>query len=174
MFESPIIQAVPAAAAPSSSPERQRRRVLVGWGDTDFNGHLRNVAYLDKAADTRLLFFARHGFPAEVFAARRFGPVMRRDEVEYFREVRLLEGIEVDLCAVALSPDGARFVIRNEFHREDGELAARVTSSGGWLDLDRRRLTAPPPTLAAALHALPRAPGFSVLEPLRVPAETPA
>ena len=57
-----------------------------------------------------------------------------------------------------------RSVIRNEFHRADGKLAARVTSTGGWLDLAGRKLFVPPPGLADALRGLDRTDDFEVLE----------
>ena len=30
-----------------------------GWGDMDFNSHMRNTAYLDKSADIRMMFSPR-------------------------------------------------------------------------------------------------------------------
>jgi len=30
------------------------RQMLSGWGDMDFNSHMRNTAYLDKSADVRM------------------------------------------------------------------------------------------------------------------------
>src|SRR6266849_9892511 len=34
-------------------------KVLVaGWGDMDFNAHMRNTAYLDKSADVRMMYFS--------------------------------------------------------------------------------------------------------------------
>jgi acyl-CoA thioester hydrolase len=140
-----------------------RFTMIAGWGDMDFNSHMRNTAYLDKSADARMLFFASHGFSAEEFARRRLGPVIRRDEVDYFREVGLLEAIEVDLAIAGLSEDGSRFRVRNEFHRADGKPSARVTSTGGWLDLVARKLVAPPEGLLAALRALPRTEDFEIL-----------
>jgi acyl-CoA thioester hydrolase len=59
------------------------------------------------------------------------------------------------------SADGARFRLRNEFFREDGQLAARVTSIGGWLDLTQRKLVAPPPRLAQLLRALVRSEDYT-------------
>jgi acyl-CoA thioester hydrolase len=38
-----------------------------------------------------------------------------------------------------------------------------VTTTGGWLDLSRRKLAAPPESLAAALRSLPRAEPFEEL-----------
>ena len=77
---------------------------------------------------------------------------------------------------VAVERDDARMVafllrtgsdpnaLRNELRRADGELAARITSSGGWLDLDKRRLRVPPEKLARALLALDRTEDFVSLE----------
>jgi acyl-CoA thioester hydrolase len=80
-----------------------------------------------------------------------------KDELEYFKEVGLLETLRVTLSLASLSEDGSRFLMRNEFFRADGKLAARVTSTGGWLDLTARKLVAPPEKLLAALRSLPRA-----------------
>lgn len=132
------------------------RTFLAGWGDMDFNSHMRNTAYLDKSADMRMLFFAEQGFSADTFAQRRFGPVVRKDEIDYYREFGLLEEVHANLSLAGLSEDGSRFRLRNQFHRADGQLAARVTSLGGWLDLNQRKLIAPPMELLAAMRTLPR------------------
>lgn len=140
---------------PVSAPAAFSRRMFAGWGDMDFNSHMRNTAFLDKSADVRMLFFAENGFPMSEFARRRLGPVILKDEVEYFREVRLLEEITVSLAVAGLAGDGSRFILRNEFARPDGTLCARVTSAGGWLDLASRRLVVPPADLLVALRLLP-------------------
>lgn len=127
-----------------------------GWVDMDFNAHMRNTAYLDRCVDVRLMYFTSRGFSMREFERLRIGPVVRRDEVEYFREMRLLEQFRITLAVAALSPDASRFSLRNEFFKEDGELAARVTSHGGWLDLVARKLTAPPAKLAECLRELAR------------------
>ena len=126
----------------------------VGWGDLDANGHMRNTAYLDHSADVRMMYFKSNGFPMSEFERLRFGPVIRKDEIEYFRELKLLEAFRGTLCIPGLSADGSRFTMRNEFFRPDGTLVARVTSTGGWLDLSARKLAAPPEALAQAMAAL--------------------
>ncbi|HVE69919.1 MAG TPA: thioesterase family protein [Thermoanaerobaculia bacterium] len=123
------------------------------WGDMDFNGHMRNTAFLDASADVRMFFFEANGFSMREFDIRRIGPVIVRDELEYFRELRLLEPVRVTLSAKEVREDG-RFVLVNEFYREDGKQAARVTSSGGWLDLDKRKFTVPPAELQRLLEQL--------------------
>ena len=139
------------------------KTLFAGWGDMDFNAHMKNTAYLDKSADVRMLFFAEHGFPTAEFSRLRLGPVVRKDEVEYHREVGLLQEILITLALAGVAADGSRFVLRNEIFRADGTLCARVTSAGGWLDLAARRLVAPPTPLLAAMQSLDRTPDFSEL-----------
>jgi acyl-CoA thioester hydrolase len=77
-----------------------------------------------------------------------------KDEISYFKEVLLLDQMTVTLGSAGLSQDGSRWLLRSEFFRGDGKLAARITSSGGWLDLTARKLVTPPPALLAAWQAL--------------------
>lgn len=130
------------------------RTIIAGWGDMDFNGHMRNTAYLDKSGDVRMMFFAAHGFPMTEFVRLRIGPVVMKDEVEYFKETHMLEEVTVKFMSAGMSLDGSRFRIRNEFYRHDGKLAARVTSTGGWLDLAGRKLIVPPTDLLNAMRNL--------------------
>lgn len=141
------------------------KQFVAGWGQMDANGHLANTAYLDLAADVRLSFFSEHGFPPGEFRRLGLGPVVRKDEVEYFREAGLHDAITVTLEALAMSADGARYVVQNEIWLASGDKAATVRSSGGWLDLNRRKLVAPPPALMAALQQVPRVQGFTELLP---------
>ena len=137
---------------------------VAGWGDMDANAHMANVAYLNKCVDSRMSFFTQNGFPATEFAKRKIGPVVRRDEIEYFREVALLEPITVTLALGGCAPDGTRFRLVNEVVRADGKVAARVRTEGGWLDLATRKLIAPPPELMSALQVLSRSDDFEVLQ----------
>jgi acyl-CoA thioester hydrolase len=97
------------------------------------------------------------------FIRRKIGPVIMKDEVEYFKEIRLLEEVRVTLALEGLSEDGSRFLIRNEFWRADNKLAAKVTSLGGWLDLSSRKLIVPPEALREALLSQPKTDNFQVL-----------
>lgn len=140
------------------------RAFHVAWAQLDSNAHMANTAYLDLVVDVRFMYFAEKGFPPEEFAKRRIGPIVRRDEVDYHRELRLLDPVRVNFLLAGISEDASRFRIVNEVFRDDGKLAARVTSLGGWFDLAARRLVAPPPDLARVLHELDRTPDFAALE----------
>ena len=103
----------------------------VRWGDLDSNAHMKNTAYLDVCPDVRMRYFASQGFPMKEFERLRLGPVVRKDELEYFRELRLLDVYKVDLRLAGISEDGSHFILRNECYRQDEKLAARITSEGG-------------------------------------------
>jgi acyl-CoA thioester hydrolase len=139
------------------------KKFYAGWADMDFNGHMRNTAYLDKAADVRQRFLIEHGFPIEEFLRLRIGPVVMKDEVEYFKEVGLQQEITLTCALAGHAPDGSRFLLRHEILRADGKPAARVNSAGGWLNLVERKLVAPPPALLAAMNLLERTDDFVVL-----------
>jgi acyl-CoA thioester hydrolase len=149
-----------------------RRTLQVRWSDIDFLAHMKNTAYLDAAVDVRFLYFESCGLAARDFTALGIGPVVQRDQVEYFRELRFLDPYSVTHEIAGSSEDLSRFMLRNEFYRPDGKLAARLTSTGGWLDLAKRRLIAPPPPVAAALAGLTRTTDWQSL-PSSVRADQP-
>lgn len=137
---------------------------LVGWAEVDFNAHMRNSAFLDHASDTRMLFFASVGLGVAELERLRLGPIVKSDQVEYFRELRLVERFRVTHQVAGLAPDCSRYRIRNEFFRcRDDLLAARVTSTGGYIDLDRRKLVAPPEHVREVLRAVSRTEDFAEL-----------
>ena len=142
------------------SQAKFEKTLYAGWGDMDFNSHMRNTAFLDKSGDVRMMFFTENGFSGRQMAKLRIGPVIMKDELEYFREINLLEDIIVSLSLAGLSNDGSRFCIRNDFFSSEKKLAARVTSTGGWLDLNVRKLTIPPPELKIILQSLSKTDDF--------------
>ena len=138
--------------------------LYAGWGDMDFNSHMRNTAFLDKSGDVRMMFFAENGFPMSELMRMRIGPVIMKDEVEYYKEITLLGAMKIVLSMAGLSEDGSRFLIRNEFYREDGKLAAKVTSLGGWLNLDERKLVSAPASMLVALQKLAKSADYQTLK----------
>ena len=135
----------------------------VAWAHLDGNGHMANTAYMLLAIDCRFHYFASRGFAPTQFSRLRIGPVVRNDSIDYFRELHLLQEVRVSLRCAGLAPDASRFRIVNDFNLEDGTLVARVTSVGGWFDLDARRLIVPPENLAEALRALERTADYAQL-----------
>ena len=136
------------------------KTLYAGWADMDFNSHMANTAYLDKTADVRQKYLAEHGFPVEEFSRLRIGPVVRKDEVEYFAEVGLQEEIVVTYALAGHAPDGSRFLLRHEIFRADGKPELLHTLNGSGLAVGR--------TLVAVLENCQNADGsISVPEVLR-------
>jgi acyl-CoA thioester hydrolase len=139
------------------------RNFQVGWRDVDPNGHVANMVYLEYAVDTRIAFFKSQGFPPSNFLKHGCGPVIKSDLTEYFREAVMLDELRVTIENGGNSDDFSRFRVINCIYNADGELAARVTSIGGWLDLKQRRLIEPPEDLKAAWRTLVRTEDFEEL-----------
>ena len=139
------------------------KTLFASWADMDFNAHMKNTAFLDKSADVRMMFFSENGFPMGEFLRLGLGPVVMKDEVEYRKEVGLLQEVTVTLSIAGHSDDGSRFVLRNEMVGLDGTLCAGVTSTGGWLDRAARKLVAPPEALHKVMRSLRQASDFNVL-----------
>jgi acyl-CoA thioester hydrolase len=125
-----------------------------GWRHVDPNGHVANMVYLEYAVDTRIAYFASKGFKPVDFYRLEFGVVIKSDLVEYFHEVKMLDKVTVTMENGGISPDFSRFRVVNNFFRDDGMHAARVTSIGGWLGLENRKLIEPPDELKAAWSEL--------------------
>ncbi|MDO7887919.1 acyl-CoA thioesterase [Hymenobacter cheonanensis] len=123
----------------------------VRWAELDPNGHMRHSAYADFAADQRVHWLASLGFDVKKFAELRLGPILFREETKYLKEIHGGEAIRVEGRVTGGTPDGSRWTIEHTLYKADGRLAATVTVDGAWLDLDRRKLTAPPAELAQAM-----------------------
>jgi acyl-CoA thioester hydrolase len=139
------------------------KRFQVGWRDVDPNGHVANMVYLEYAVDTRIAFFASQNFAPTQFVKFGFGPVIKSDFVEYYREVMMLDTLRVTMENGGHSEDVSRFRVINNIYKTSGELAARVTTIGGWLNLKERKLMEPPLELKQAWLALYRTDDFEEL-----------
>ncbi len=124
------------------------------WADMDFNGHTKNTAYLDYAADCRMLYFKANGFPMSDFMKLGIGPVVFKDTIQYFREIFMYETFTVSLRLKGQSKDGSKFHLVNEFRKPDGTRVAMVSSEACWFDLKSRKITQPPEKLFEVINQL--------------------
>jgi acyl-CoA thioester hydrolase len=74
--------------------------------------------------------------------------------------------IEVDLQRLGLSPDGARWRLAHDL-RKGEKAVARIVLLGGWLDLEKRRLTPAPPEMADVFERLDAGEPYQDLPPLK-------
>lgn len=114
------------------------------WANFDPNRHMRHTAYNDYAAECRVRFFNENGFNVERFGKENFGPIIFREETNFFREVKMGEDITVELFLDGLSENGERFKLSHKVYKPDGVLAAEIKILGAWIDLTARKLITPP------------------------------
>lgn len=138
-----------------------RYTIQAGWGDMDFNAHMANTAYMNHAVNARMRFFDENGLPMKELLRLRIGPVVFKDELEYYREAHLLQELTVTVQFAGHSADRRLARLRNEFYRGETKLA-RITSVVGWLDLQERKLIVPPDVVYTAIETLERTEDFEV------------
>jgi acyl-CoA thioester hydrolase len=140
---------------------------VVRWSECDVNGHARNTAYSEYGIETRVGYLAEHGFSFARMNELGIGPVLLREEIDYLRELRLGDTVEVDCTQLGLSPDGARFKLAHDLWRPGGKKVARIVLLGGWLDPRARKLRPPPEELRKAMASMPAGEPYEELPPLR-------
>lgn len=135
------------------------------WADLDANAHMRHSAYADYGAQARVGFLAEHGFTLDQFQKLQLGPILFREDLRFFREIRAFDIIRVTCEAVGISPNRKHWRIRHRIFRRDGELACTIDCQGAWFDLAQRKVVPAPAELQAVMDKMPRAGDFAEFEP---------
>lgn len=138
-------------------------KIRARWGEVDMNGHMRNVAYLDISANCRMEFFNNNGYTLLDFFGAGFGPVVLKDELEYRAEVRLGDELTVTNELAGYNDSQTRFLMRNSFTKDNGKVAATVSSLVMFLDLATRKKITPHEKLLSAILAMPQSEGFATI-----------
>ena len=105
---------------------------------------MRHTAYNEYAAEVRVRYFAEQNFSIEEFTKHNIGPVLFTEETSFRKEVHLGENITVNMKLSGLSKNNERWKLTHEVFNEAGKLSAVIKVYGAWLDLTKRKLTAPP------------------------------
>ena len=142
--------------------DRYEKTFEVRATDLDVNRHLTSSVYLEYAIHARMSSMAELGL-LKLLEAEQLAPVVFRDEIDYRRELRVLDEVRVSVELAGLSDGARRWRLRHEFVRSDGVLAATIRTDGAWLDLSTRKLAVPPPELAEGFARLHRTEDFEAL-----------
>jgi len=138
------------------------------WAQIDANMHLRHSAYADFAAQARVEMLETLGMTAKEMQQQMIGPILFREETIYYKEIKLGDYVNVTCALLKCRADGSRWSFVQEIYNQNEVLAAKVNTDGAWIDMQARKLTAPPATFNKKfLEELPKAEGF-VLEPVPV------
>ncbi|WKD85990.1 1,4-dihydroxy-2-naphthoyl-CoA hydrolase [Polaribacter huanghezhanensis] len=130
------------------------------WADFDANRHMRHTAYNDYAAEVRVRYFKEHGMSIEDFAKENLGPILFKEETNFYKEIHIGEDITVNLTLKALSKNLERWKLQHQIFNEADKLAAQVNVYGAWIDLEKRKLSAPSEKFKDLFSSLDRTEDF--------------
>ena len=139
-------------------------RFEVKWADVDPNMHLRHTVYIDFTDQVRVRLFADHGIPFPSLRKLMLGPVIFGVETNFRKEVLLGENVRVDYNLRGMSKDFRKWHFLHNVYKENGELAAWVSTRGAWVDLKQRKLTIPHESIIAVMEGLTRSEDFQYLQ----------
>ncbi len=128
--------------------------VDVRYADIDPTGCVPGSKYLQFAIDARFEFLRSQGFDMARLTGLGITPTTFREDLEYRREVGQGDQVEVTVELAGLNADGSRWRLHQDIIGPGGMPAARVRSSGAWLDLVTRELVIPPTSIVAAFRGL--------------------
>lgn len=112
----------------------------VRWSDCDANQHMRHSAYADLCAHTRVGFMNQIGMTGEWLKEQGLGPVLFKEETEYFRELFMGEQVTVTLEPGEPTGSTKSIQVINKVFRQSGELAAVHKAVFGWFDSEKRKV----------------------------------
>ncbi|HEY3682863.1 MAG TPA: acyl-CoA thioesterase [Streptosporangiaceae bacterium] len=130
-----------------------RVRIEVRGYELDTQGHLNGAVYWQYGDHARWACLSAAGVDVDALIADGIGPVTLETTVRFHRELR--RGDAVDVTCAFVWGAGKTFEVRQEIRRADGTLAAELTSVGGLLDLESRRLLPDPGARWSARAAAP-------------------
>lgn len=131
------------------------------WSQMDANGHMRHSAYADYGAQARSNMLNALGLSLQEFAKHKIGPILFREELIYYREIKLDEFIEVSVQLTKLNKTNSRFSFKHRIFKENGVLAAEINVDGAWLDLATRKLTTIPDKWKDILVKIPQSDDYT-------------
>jgi len=133
------------------------------WADFDPNNHMRHTAYNDYAAESRARFFQANGLSLKEFNTLGIGPILFKEETNFYREINLGDDITVEVLLKGASTHGERFKFVHKLYRKDGILAAEIEIYGAWMDLSERKLALPPKIILEVFEKLTRTDDFEII-----------
>lgn len=116
--------------------------IKVRMYELDMLGHLNHAVYHSYGEVARIEAFERAAGGSNAFDEQRIAPVLLSATINFLREIRL--GETVDVTADARFGAGKTFEIEQFIYKADGTVSAELTCTVGLMDLERRKLVEDP------------------------------
>ena len=85
---------------------------------------------------------------------------MFKEETSFLKEIHIGENITVNMELEGVSRGIERWRFKHQIFNEQGKLAAEIKVYGAWIDLIKRKLTAPPSKFESIFESLPKSNNF--------------
>ena len=86
--------------------------------------------------------------------------ILFEENTRFFREILIGEDIKGDLSLIGASSKFERFKFKHQILKGDGVIAAEIKIYGAWIDLTKRKLTAPPQVMVDIFNSLEKTEDF--------------
>lgn len=133
------------------------------WSDFDMNRHMRHTAYNDYAAEVRIRYFANAGFPIDLLAKDKIGPILFEEFTSFKKEIYSGENIIVNVKLLGISKDNRKWKLRHEVFNEKQQLSAVIEVFGAWINLEKRKVTNLPDKYKTLLSGLDKTEDFNYI-----------
>ncbi|OUU80351.1 MAG: hypothetical protein CBC38_02875 [Gammaproteobacteria bacterium TMED78] len=119
------------------------KKYTISKDHIDTNGHLNEVGFYYYAG---LMPWAlgKEKFGDDFIKKHNIGPVIFDTTIKFLKEIFQDEEIKMTLEFSDLIDRGRKFTRTIEIFNKNGELCAVVTSHGGFMNLETRRIVVPP------------------------------
>ncbi len=107
----------------------------------DSYGHVNNATYLTLYEEARWEVCNQRGFGYEAIHKARLGPVILSVEMKFMKELTLRE--KIGITFELISYEGKIFKMKQQMIKADGRVASEAVFTGGFFDLDARKLIPP-------------------------------
>jgi thioesterase-3 len=126
--------------------------IVVRSTDVDFIGHVNNAKYLEYFEWARFDWICQLGYTPEELQRRQIMPVVVNININYRKELRMLDQVQVRSFAVRAGEKS--FVVRQELYNQKGELACDADVTMVMIDARERRAIPLPADLANVFACL--------------------
>jgi acyl-CoA thioester hydrolase len=140
-------------------------QIEVRWADCDANQHMRHSAYADMCAHARVGFLNSLGMTGQWFKENNIGPVLFKEQTEYFREAFMNEIMTITVEAGEPTGSQKSVCIVNNVYNTQGELAARHQVIVGWMNTQIRKIVELPEMIVKSALAPAESPQSKTTEP---------
>lgn len=121
----------------------------IRWSDLDPNVHVRHSVYYDWGAKTRMEMLAAIGISPQELAAHGVGVILMEEQCKFRREIKWGDSIYMLSDWEPSGPKGEphMFSFSHRILKGADIFCAEITILGAWIDIERRKLCAPPEEL---------------------------